>query len=111
MRPNNVATINGVTTFSDWTLGALVPTAANVSVSGRVLTAEGRGVYNAQVSIIDANGQTRTARTNLFGFYRFADVPTGATYTINARHKQYEFAPQILTVTDDATEIIIVASP
>lgn len=108
---NNVATVNGVTAFSDWTLSALAPTAANVAVAGRVLTTDGRGVFRAEVQLTDSNGQTRTARTNPFGYYRFENIPVGAIYTINVRHKEYVFAPQVINITDEATEITIVASP
>lgn len=107
---NNVATINGVVAFSDWTLGALVPTAANVPVAGRVLTADGRGVFNAEVVMVNSSGNILTARTNHFGYYRFNEVAAGETYTMSVRHKLYVFTPQIQTINDEASEIIFVAS-
>ena len=36
------------------------PTAANISISGRVLTSDGRGLTNAGVLLTDATGNTRT---------------------------------------------------
>lgn len=107
---NNIATVNGVTAFSDWTLGALVPTAANVNVSGRVVTAEGRAVFNAEVVMVGSNGQLKTARTNPFGYFRFSGIPAGENYTMSVKHKLYEFAPQVISITDEVSEIIFVAS-
>ena len=49
------------------------------------LTAEGRGAAGAQIVMIDQSGEPRYARTNLFGYYRFAEVAAGETYIINAR--------------------------
>ena len=79
--------------------------AANASVSGRVTTSGGRAVMNAIVVMTDINGSTRTARTNPFGFYRFDEVETGQTYFFNVKSKSYSFATQVVTVTDDLTEL------
>lgn len=88
-------------------------TAANVSVSGRVLTANGRGIANTRVSATDENGNTRTVLTNPFGFYRFADLPTGQTYTLQAQSKRYQFtnAAQVLSVNGELSEMNFTASP
>ena len=77
------------------------PTAASVSVSGRVVTASGRGVSNAIVASTDQNGVVRTARTNSFGYYRFAEVAVGETYILSVRHKRYTFAPRAVSVNED----------
>ncbi|HZH33793.1 MAG TPA: LamG-like jellyroll fold domain-containing protein [Pyrinomonadaceae bacterium] len=69
----------------------LAPTSASVTVGGRVITASGRGINRAALTLTDANGAIRFAQTNSFGYYRFADVPTGETYVIGIRHKYYEF--------------------
>ncbi len=101
---------NGVTQFSPWTLsGPLAPTAAGVSVSGRVLTADGRGVRNAVVSLTDQRGATRSVRTGPFGYYRFDDVQVGEAYVIGVTSKRYRFAPQFVSVTDELTELNLVA--
>ena len=102
-------TVNGIYTFSNWTAGEVAPVAANVSVSGRVLDAEGRAVSNAQISMIDGAGNIRLARTSPFGYFRFEEVEAGANYTFIIQHKRYEFTPQILTINEDVSEIIFVA--
>lgn len=79
-------------------------TAASVSVSGRVLTADGRGVRNAQVTIIDSNGVARTVTTSSFGYYRFDDVEGGQSYVLGASNKRYRFSSRILVVVDNVSD-------
>lgn len=86
-------------------LNVLAPTAADVSVSGRVLTSGGRGLMNATVTLIDLSGNSRSARTNQFGYFRFGDVQAGQTYTVDVMSKSYSFAPQIVTVMEDLTDL------
>jgi hypothetical protein len=78
----------------------LAPTAAAVSLSGRVL-AGNRYVSNALVQLIRSNGEIQTARTNSFGYYRFIDVPAGAAYLCSATSKSYQFDPQIINLLED----------
>lgn len=79
------------------------PTAASVNVGGRVTQAGGRGVFRAKVTMIDQNGAARTAYTNPFGYYRFADVPAGATYIFSVAHRRVRFdQPQrVVSVNTD----------
>ncbi|MDQ4121400.1 MAG: carboxypeptidase regulatory-like domain-containing protein, partial [Acidobacteriota bacterium] len=72
---------------------------ASISVSGRVLTSDGRGIRNVQVSLIDQSGQAKTVLTTAFGNYRFADVAAGENYTISVSAKRYSFSKQSRTVS------------
>ncbi len=111
---NHTATVLNVTNFSDWTLAeALAPTAAGVMVSGRVTNASGRGISGARITMIDGGGNVFMARTNPFGYYRFADVPAGSTYIITASAKRYQFAtsPQVLFIAEERNDINFVALP
>lgn len=72
---------------------ALAPTAANVSISGRVANATGQGIGRVRVSLTDAQGNVRTALSSSFGYYMFDDVPAGQTYIISISHKKYTFNP------------------
>jgi hypothetical protein len=103
----------GVQSFDNfWTAGEpLAPTAANVSVSGRVLAANGRGLSNAVVSLIGINGVSKTARTSSFGYYRFEDVRVGETYVISVASKRYRFAPRTINIADELADIDFVAEP
>ena len=79
--------------------------AALVSVSGRVTTPDGRGLRNAVVTLIDAQGVRRTATTSSFGLYSFAMVTAGQTYTVTVSSKRYRFTPQTPTVNDNVTNL------
>ncbi len=63
------------------------------------------GLSNATVTLTDANGITRTMRTSAFGSYRFEDVATGENYIQSVRSKRYQFAPQVVSVTEELTEL------
>jgi subtilisin-like proprotein convertase family protein len=85
--------------------------AANVPVSGRVMTAAGQPISQATVRISDDAGNTRVAVTNPFGYYSFEDVAAGRTYTLTASKKRYRFNPVFVTVGDEITGLDIVANP
>ena len=68
-----------------FTSDAIVPTAANADISGRVLTADGRGVRGVKITLFDAEtGQTFNSISNSFGYYNFSDKPVGRLYTLTA---------------------------
>ncbi|HEY0544520.1 MAG TPA: carboxypeptidase-like regulatory domain-containing protein [Pyrinomonadaceae bacterium] len=101
---NDMATVTGVTNFSDWTLAEpLAPTAASVSISGRVMTQSGAGLGRAMVTLLNTNtNQTRTTQTRGDGSYVFEDVPVGSLYVITVTARRYTFAPatQSFTLND-----------
>jgi len=92
-------------------LPTAAPTAASVSVGGRVLSANGRAVSRARVTLTGASGETRTALTNSLGYYRFEDVGAGETYIFAVISKRYSVAPQVVTVTEDLTDLNFTAHP
>jgi CSLREA domain-containing protein len=87
----------------------LAPTAAEVSVSGRILDGNGRGLYRAIVTLTDSNGNTFTSTTNPFGYYRLSNITAGDTVVILPASKGYEFSPQIITLEDDMVGLDISA--
>ncbi|MEJ7623641.1 MAG: carboxypeptidase regulatory-like domain-containing protein, partial [Pyrinomonadaceae bacterium] len=91
---------------------ARVPTtAASVTVGGRVTTAaRAGGVARARVTLTYMTGETRTALTNSFGYYRFENVAAGQTYIFEVRHKRSQFAPQVITVTDEIDNLDFTAA-
>ena len=91
----------------------LAPSAATVSIGGRVSDVNGNGISKARVSITNPNGETQTVLTNSFGYYRFDEVPVGETYVISVRHKRFQFAnqTQVVFVGDEITDIAFVALP
>lgn len=90
-----------------------VPTAAAVTVGGRVTTAGGRGIRNASVTLTDASGNTRTTKTGALGSYRFPDVNAGETYIIGVKGKRYRFTEpsQVVNLTEESGSVNFVASP
>ena len=77
--------------------GGAIPS-ANATVSGRVLTSDGRGLRNATMSITDSNGIIRTTTTSTFGLFSFDNVSTGGTYTFRVTSRLYRFAPVTVRV-------------
>ena len=77
-----------------------------VTVGGRVFASDGtRGLRNTTVVLTDPNGISRSATTSSFGFYSFADVQTGPTYTLMVRSRLYRFAPKTLAITADLANV------
>jgi len=95
--------------LSPFAIVKLHPTAANTSVGGRVMTSGGSGVSKATVFLTDSNGVTQTAKTSSLGYFKFEDVQAGQTYVVVIGHKRYTFAPRIVTVEDEITELDFVA--
>lgn len=93
----------------------LAPTAASVSVGGRVMTAAGRGISRVYVSMTGSDGETRTAMTNPFGYFRFDAVAAGETYVFTIRSKQLRpaavSAAQVRAIFEDADDIDFVVEP
>ena len=87
------------------------PLAAGVSISGRVKTAEGRGISNARVLLTDQNGQTHTTITSARGYYRFDDVEAGQTVILNVLSRRFQFSPRVISVTDELTDIDFTTNP
>ncbi len=79
------------------------PTAATVSIRGRVLSPSGRGISRARVLLTNSTGQTRSVMTNPFGYYSFGNVEVGGTYIFEVRDKRYTFTPQTLSLTEGLT--------
>ncbi len=81
-----------------------VPATAGASISGRVMTPDGRGIRNATVTIVDRSGIARTVTTSSFGYYTFDDVAAGA-YTVAAVSRQYRFATRTIEVGDNLADV------
>jgi CSLREA domain-containing protein len=106
----------GVANTADGTdIGAvesLAPTAALSSVSGRVITTDGRGITNAIVTI-EGGGLASpvTVVTSSFGMYRFDNIPAGQTYIVTVRAKRFTFESpsRTISVTDSLAGVDFVA--
>jgi hypothetical protein len=88
---------------------ACQPTAATVSLAGRVVTQAGNGVNNAVVTLTDETGGVRTVRTGSFGYYRFDELATGRTYVIRVTGR-YTAAPRIVQLIDNLYDFDLIAN-
>jgi len=98
-------------TATNGTVTILAPTAANVSLSGRVSNGQGKAVAKAQLTMTNSQGEKFYARSSSFGYFKFTDVQAGETYIITVKSKQYTFAPQVVNAGQDVTDIIFIAEP
>jgi CSLREA domain-containing protein len=90
----------------------LAPTAATVSLSGQVLTANGGGIMNIRLSLTDSLGNVRTATTDASGNYQFDDVQAGETYILTAEGKNYTFSQplQVLNINEETNQVNFIGS-
>ncbi len=85
----------------------LAPTAAAVSISGRVRSVSGHGITNARLTLSAPDGAIRTAITSAFGYYAFDGVEVGHTYILEIASKRYAFAnpTRVFSVQDQITDM------
>jgi hypothetical protein len=113
---------NGTCTGSEGVVGIatdigsvelLLGTAAHVSISGRAIDANGRGIVNAAVAVQDPNGTVlKYAFTNSFGYFQLFDVPAGADYVVSIASKRHRFMQSsvVISLDDNVDGLLFVAS-
>lgn len=77
----------------------LAPSSSNVSVEGRVMTANGFGIPNASVVIFDAEGNTWSVLTGSFGYFNIEGIPAGETVFVSVRARGHVFKQPVQTIT------------
>ncbi len=90
-----------VDNFSLTIFGATGPSSSNLSISGRVVRADGRGIGGAYVRLAGSEGGEQMVLTNPFGYYRFAGLAAGRTFFLTTGAKRFTFAAPTRTVTLD----------
>jgi Carboxypeptidase regulatory-like domain len=95
-----------------WTAQTLAPTAAEVTIGGRIVAADGRGIRNVLVTMVRSNGASRTAISSAFGYFRFADVAAGETYVFSVSAKRFTFdqPTTVRSIVEDADDLIFTAN-
>ncbi len=76
---------------------------APVTIDGRVISPDGRGLRNAVVSLVDSQGVTRTAITSSLGYFSFPGLSSGHTYPIRVSSKRYRFSPRSVSPNGNLT--------
>lgn len=95
-----------------WQPMPLTPSAAGVTISGRVLTAEGRGLRGAIIRLTgNDTARPRMVATGVNGTFSFTDVEPGHTYIISVTSRRFGFAnpTQVITVNDNIADIVFQA--
>ena len=94
-----------------WTPDDFTPTAATVTVGGRVTTAGGAGIRNALVSITFPSGETRSTLSGTFGYFHFDDVEVGASYMFSISSRRFVFSQPTLAlrINEERDDINFVA--
>lgn len=87
-----------VITSGFWKYSTLTPTAAMVSISGRVRTSSGQGIPNASLTLFLPDGSTRTVRASPLGFYQFDGVTAGETVVLGVWRKAVTFSQPMIAV-------------
>lgn len=88
------------------------PSAANVTVGGRVQTASGTGIPNTLVTLTDTFGARRTALTNAFGYYSFDGITAGQAVIVSVLSKRYQFnqVSQAVQANEDISDLNFTAN-
>lgn len=109
----NTASAQSVSEFGGWSAGFLVPTAAAVSLSGRIQDFNsGRGIANAIVEVKGMDGSLAgAARTGSFGYFTVEGLTAGQSYTVYISAKRYTFTPQVINMFDSVDRMVFTAEP
>ena len=94
-----------------WNYTALAPTAAGVSLSGRIVGPGGAGVTNARIFLQTQEGEMLAALSASFGYFLFENVMVGQTVFVTVEHKQFNFEPRTVLVLDNVTDLDFVGQP
>lgn len=80
------------------------PTAAQVSVGGRVTAPDGRGLSKVRVTLEgDGTIEARTVTTSSFGYYSFDNVTAGQSVVLSVSAKRYSFPNPTIIVQADGS--------
>ncbi|MEO6393007.1 MAG: carboxypeptidase-like regulatory domain-containing protein [Pyrinomonadaceae bacterium] len=95
-----------------WTL-LLAPTAADASITGRVVREDGLGLRNVVVTLMGGTlNAPRTVLTGSFGYFAFDEIEPGQIYLISVTSKRYGFAQptQTIAVFGNVADLVFQAS-
>jgi CSLREA domain-containing protein len=94
----------GASQFATATV-SVAPTAAGVTLAGRIMTANSRAVGQAFVTLTNSSGQIKTVISNPFGYFKFSDVAPG-DYVVNVGRKGYKFEPVMVSAQNDLSDLM-----
>ena len=97
-----------------WGLEFLPSTAAQASISGRVLTADGLGIRNARIVVTgNSLAEPRVTTTGSFGYFMLDGLQTGETYVVTVNSQRYTFSTpaRVLSLVDNVVDVDFIANP
>ena len=92
-------------------LSVVAPTAALVSVSGRVLSPLGRALPRSQIFVTNSDGEKHRVISNSSGYYRINNLTAGETYVFRVSSTQYLFMPRLITLSENVIGFDLIAEP
>lgn len=113
VRDDSGSSANGCVS-GGWGIEILPSTAAQASISGRVTTADGRGIRNAKVTITgNSLAEPRIASTGSFGYFTVSGLATGETYVVTVSSQRYTFSSpsRVISLVDNVVDADFVADP
>lgn len=93
---------------------SLNPSAADATVSGRVVDSNGRGISGARIQVTNATtGVVSSILSSTFGYYAVSELESADTYIMTVDHRRYQFANNTRTfnLNEDLTNEDFVANP
>ena len=102
---------NFALTSGFWNYTVLAPTAAGVTISGRIATPDGNGISNARIFIQASGGDIFFSRSAAFGYYMFDNIAAGQSIFVTVEHKLFLFEPRTVMVVDSVADLDFVGQP
>lgn len=101
--PAGTTSTGGELNLSDgfWQGLNIRPTAANVSVAGRVTNSANESIAQARVVFTGSDGIAHRWTSNNFGYYMIDGLVAGQTYIVTITARQYTFVPVAVSVNDN----------
>lgn len=93
---------------------ALAPLAADGSIGGRVMAADGTGIRNAVITITGGNlTQPIVIKSSAFGYYNVDGLELGSTYVVTINSKRFVFANPsvVVSLQESVSELDFQANP
>jgi len=112
-RSANIIAEPGEQITCTFTSQPLRTTAAGATITGRVSTSTGTGVFRARITVTDGSNVTKTVYTNALGFFTVSDLEVGKFYFVSVSHSNYIFPTdtQAFTLNDNISGLVFIAAP
>lgn len=95
-----------------WGIEFFASTAANASISGRVMTADGRPIRNATVTVTGGSlVEPVVVQTGTFGYYAFEELRAGETYIVTVSQRRFTFQTpaRVVSLSNNITDLDFIA--